>query len=60
MLIFSREAINSTELHTFNEKFLEHYLNPGAPNVIILLLIANTHDDPCIGYFHRQVSLIRE
>lgn len=56
----SRESINSVKLIEFNEEILQQYINPGAPNVIILLLIANTPNDPCITHFCRQISSIHE
>ncbi|CAF3546263.1 unnamed protein product [Rotaria sordida] len=55
-----RESINTVKLDEFNESFLQNYTNSNAPNVIILLLIANTPDDSCIVHFRRQISLIND
>ena len=57
---FSHEANNSIKITEFDEAFLQRYTTPGAPNMIILLLIADTPNDSCIGYFHRQISAIKE
>jgi hypothetical protein len=60
IFISSQESINAIKLTEFDETLLQRYTNPGASNVIILLLIANTPNDPCISYFKKQISLIKE
>jgi hypothetical protein len=60
MFISSRESINVVKLNEFDESLLQRYTNPGAPNVIILLLIADSPNDPCIAHFNRQINLINE
>ena len=56
----SQEPFNTIKLPEFDRTFLQHYMDPTAPNVIILLLIAETQTDPCIVHFNRQINLIKE
>ncbi|CAF1321831.1 unnamed protein product [Adineta steineri] len=55
-----REPASTIKLNEFDQSFLQRYINPGAPNVIVLLLIADTPNDACIGYFNKQISLIND
>lgn len=57
---FSPESNNSIKIAEFDQLFLQHYISPGAPNMIILLLIADKPNDSCIGHFQRQISAIKE
>ncbi|UJR27849.1 hypothetical protein I4U23_009114 [Adineta vaga] len=56
----NQESINVTKLKEFNESLIQHYLTPGVPNVIVLLLIADSIDDSCIAHFNRQINLIHD
>lgn len=55
-----QEPFNIIKLPEFDQAFLQHYMDPTAPNVILLLLIAETPTDPCIVHFNRQINLIKE
>lgn len=59
ILIFRRDLTNTIELNEFNQTFFEQHLKSHSSNEI-LLLIANNENDPCISYFHQQISLIKE
>ena len=48
------------KIYEFNQSLLERYLEPNAPNVIILLLIAETPKDLCVKNFKREISSIKE
>ena len=57
----SREQMaSSVKVSEFDKSLLQHYSSPTAPNVIILLLIADTTNDSCIASFLRQINLIKE
>ncbi|CAF1584249.1 unnamed protein product [Adineta ricciae] len=56
----NRAHINAIKCSEFDESFLQSYLAPGAPNVIVLLLIADSTDDSCIAHFNRQINSINE
>jgi hypothetical protein len=60
MFISRRESVDTVKLDEFDETLLQRYTKPGASNVIILLLIADGPNDPCMAYFYRQISLIKE
>ncbi|CAF1360475.1 unnamed protein product [Adineta steineri] len=47
-------------IHDFNESLLERYMKPGASNIIILLLIADTPNDQCVEDFKQKIRLIKE
>ncbi|CAF1602995.1 unnamed protein product, partial [Rotaria sp. Silwood1] len=51
---------NQITIYEFNESLLEKYINPGASNVIILVLIAETSNDSYIKYFIRKINSIKD
>ncbi|CAF4709932.1 unnamed protein product [Rotaria socialis] len=55
-----RESTKATKLNEFDESFLQIYTDPNASNAIIILLIAETPNDSCVEYFHRQIRLISD
>ncbi|CAF3701786.1 unnamed protein product [Rotaria sordida] len=52
--------INQIKICEFNEALLQQYTNPGASNVIILVLIADTPEDLCVKDFIREINLIKD
>jgi hypothetical protein len=52
--------LRQIQVHDFNECLLQHYINPGTPNIIILILIADTPKDLCVENFIREINLIKE
>ncbi len=56
----SRETLNTSNLTEFNQTLLQRYTNPGSTNVIIILLIADTPNDPCILQFTKHINSIKE
>ncbi|CAF0956307.1 unnamed protein product [Adineta steineri] len=52
--------IKQIHIHDFDESLLERYMKPGASNVIILLLIADTPNDQCVEDFKQKIRLIKD
>jgi hypothetical protein len=48
------------KIYEFNEALIQHYTNPRAPNVIILLLIADTPKDLCVKNFIKEINSIKK
>jgi hypothetical protein len=48
------------KIYEFNESLIQHYTNPRAPNVIILLLIADTPKDLCVKNFIKEINSIKK
>jgi hypothetical protein len=53
-------VFSQIKVYKFNECLLERYTKPGASNVIILLLIADTSNDPRVKDFIREINLIKK
>ena len=54
------EEFSRSKIYKFDESVLERYTQAGAPNVIILLLIADSESDPCVEKFQRDINAIKE
>ncbi len=48
------------KIYEFNESLLGRYTKSDAPNVIVLLLIADTPKDACVKNFKREINKIKE
>jgi hypothetical protein len=48
------------KIHEFNESLLQRYTNPGASNVIILLLLADTPEDLSVQNFKREIHSLKK
>jgi len=48
------------KIYEFNESLIQYYTNPKAPNVIILLLIADTSKDLCVKNFKQEINSLKK
>jgi len=48
------------KIYEFNESLIQYYTDPRAPNVIILLLIADTPKDLCVKNFKQEINSIKK
>lgn len=53
------EFSNQIKLYEFNQEFFERYAQSTAPNVIVILLLAEGSRDACVKRFRKEIDALR-